>query len=651
MANKDWLVDLDETELAIDSKLSRNGHAKSPQHLLPRALLESVIGMDGMKRLHDEKRFCANIKVPGADWAAPMFAFLKPWGWDFAHVRTVPLRGSQLQDDTTSQQAMATLSGGGRVLGISQDPARHLPASMRSSADMSIALPQPTGRVVAAVIKRMTGRAPRNLPDNMVIPIGFDEICSCLRPGESATRCVERLRKAIGDRSRFDPLTQNVPHVRDLHGYGEAQRWALDLIEDLDAWRAGEIGFEQADTNVVLGSAPGLGKTTFARSLAHSLGLPLIATSVAAWFANSPGYLDSVIKEIDKVFDQAKAVAPAVLFFDEIDAVPNRATLSSRGADWWLPVITHLLTRLDGAVSDSTDRLVILGATNYPEKLDSALIRPGRLNRVIHIEPPDAEAMVGILRQHLGDALAEEDLTEAGQLAAGSSGAMVVQWVKAARRSARSSKRPMIMDDLLQTIVPEDKRSQETLDATAIHEAAHAVAAHVIGVGRVESLSMLRRGDRGGSTTLEFDGLLPTRQAVDSLVVQLLAGRASEEVFFGEPGTGSGGPADSDLAQATKYIGSLYVSEGFGQTLRYRGSRDEVPLVLARHPDIAKVVEDHLQGLYRRATLLVEENRTLVRAVADELLRTRYVGRSRFEELLASVDVAPASSKGGKVDD
>lgn len=645
MTDTDWLEGLDETDLIIEGRLTNARADKSPQMLLPLVLLESAIGADGIRQLHSGKHLCAVIQVPAADWAQPALKLLKEWHWDFYHVRTAPLRGSQAADDTTSQQTIHALSQGGRVLGISQDPARLLPASMRTGADMSIVLPSPTGKIVGTVIKRMTGRRATGLADDLPIPLGFDEICACLRPGESAGACVDRILKAIANRSGADPLTQDVPHVRDLHGYGAAQTWALELIDDLAAWQRGEIAFDEIDAAVVLASAPGLGKTSFARSLAHSAGLPLIATSVAAWFANSPGYLDSVIKQIDAVFDTAKANAPAVILFDEIDAVPNRATISSRGADWWLPVITHLLTKLDGAVSDSVDRLVIIAATNHPERLDEALLRPGRLNRVIHIAPPDAVAMEGILRQHLGPDLAGVDLSQPAQMAAGASGAMAVQWVKAARRRARSAKRPMALDDLLAVVAPEDGRSRELIESTAIHEAAHAVIAQVLGLGEIEAVSIIRRGDTGGSTVLITDGRIPTRGSVENLVVQLLAGRAGEEAFFGEPGTGSGGNASSDLARATRLVGMLHISEGFAGSLLYRGDADAVPVVLARHPEIATAVESHLHLLYHCALNMVLAHRHHIRRVADALLRERQIGRARFLELMTLVKAGGAEGQ------
>src|SRR5690606_1407279 len=137
-------------------------------------------------------------------------------------------------------------------------------------------------------------------------------------------------------------------------------------------------------------------KTTFAKSLAKSTGLPLTATSVGEWFSNSAGHLDSVIKEVDRIFQSALSAAPSILFLDEIDAIPDRRTLDARGRDWWLPVVTHILTKLDGVTSGGVGNLIVMGATNHPERIDPALIRPGRLSKVIEIGLPSPDDLKGI---------------------------------------------------------------------------------------------------------------------------------------------------------------------------------------------------------------------------------------------------------------
>jgi len=300
-------------------------------------------------------------------------------------------------------------------------------------------------------------------------------------------------------------------------------------------------------------------------------------------------------------------------------------------------VIGHMLTTLDGAIGQ-TKNLIIVAATNFPENLDPALCRPGRLNRKIYIGLPDEKALAGILRQHLGQDLADEDLSMAARLALGCTGADVTGYVKTARASARTAKRPMAMADLLDAIAPPEQRAPEHLRRIAIHEAGHAITAHVLKLGPIRSISIVSRGIAGGFCHVEGDAYAPTREILEAHVVQMLGGRAAEEAILGEAGTGSGGHESSDLASATRELGLLRLSLGLGDELIYRGGREEVPRVLALDPKLSKAVEADLRRLYSRALGIVRDNLPLVHAIYDELLATRHIGGDRF---LAIVDGTP----------
>lgn len=598
--------------------------------LLPRVMLEQVLGKAGMAKLRGSKSLCLVIETKSDDWVAPVERFLRQaGGFTKSVAKTAEL--ARRRDDSTAPEVLRLLSQGDRVAGVASRFS-YLPDSMVSAADIRVELPPITREIIETVIKRMCGR--RVTVSAAVARLGFSELVSCLRAGDTAKANIERLERTAAA-SRTITAIGDVPHIRDLHGYGAAQVWALELIEDVEAWRRGEIEFDAiASRNVVIGSAPGMGKSSYARSLARSLNMPLVATSVGAWFANSPGHLDSVIKQIDQVFSAAASAAPAVLLLDEIDAVPDRARLDSRGADWWLPVITHLLTTLDSAVSGVADKLIVVGATNHADRLDAALVRPGRLDRIIHIGTPDAEALAGIMRQHLGPDLAGEDLSEVASLAIGATGAHVVGWVRAARRTARNARRPMLLSDLLNVIAPPDNRPVDLVDRIALHEAGHAVAAHVLKLASVLSVSIVAQGGAGGVTVLDFDGDLPTRVDVEKTVVQLLAGRAAEEVLLGEPGTGAGGTASSDLAIATRTLGLLHLGAGLGEDLTFRADAESVPAVLSMSRRHGDAVEADLRRLYARSLELIRENAPRVRAVADALIERRHLGPAGFLEVV-----------------
>lgn len=631
--DNDFLVGLDDSK-TVKSRSKFKKATPRAHDVLPRALIETIIGAEGIATISTQKTVCLVVEAPAADWVVPLWKSITGFGeWDFSIAKSSVTRG-KAQDEATVEGLVRALGAGGRAVAVSQSPKTMLPPAMLSVADMIVSLPAPTGSVICATIKEVTGGLPDDVPSTLGAGLTFDEIATCIRQNSTPAECVERLQRASASKRRVEHMGQDVPYVHELHGYGEAQTWAMNLVEDLDAWRRGEISLPDIDRNVVLASAPGLGKTSFVRSLARSTGLPLITTSVSAWFANSPGYLDSIIKQIDAVFDSARAVAPAILFLDELDGVPNRATLSPRGADWWLPVIGHMLTVLDGATSDTSD-LIVVGATNYADKLDSALVRPGRLNRVITIPAPNSEALEGIFRQHLGDDLAGEDISQIARLAVGNSGAQVVAWCAAARRTARSAKRGMLLQDLLQAVVPDDDRDPELRHRIAVHEAGHAVVGTSVELGTVTSLTVIERGITGGLTRIDSEEWSITLASIERYVTHVLGGRAAEEAVLGSVGSGSGGDARSDLARATQVLGLVHLGIGMGETLLYHGDADQIPQLLAFNPAAAAKVEVDLQRLYAKALEICRGEIPVIKAVAKELAERRYLDGERYLEIVA----------------
>lgn len=636
--NQDDQVD---AELPTNSTRKANGSGRNAHDLLPQALIEHEIGLEGIARIKKAKAFCLVVQAPSPEWVGPLLRYLRLCGgtWDFHHSKSSAPRSRTPQDDVATDQTMRTMVSGGRCVGVSQH-LPYLPAAMVAAADMTLVLPRPNAKVVAAVIRAVVGRLPRKLEDSTVAALDFDEIASAIRSGSTAKACADRLRAAAGKKVHHDKSIMDAPLLEDLHGYGKAKDWCEDLVADLGAWRRGEIPFTAISGNVVLAGPPGVGKTTLMKSLARSAGLPLIATSVSAWFANSPGYLDSVIKQIDGIFAEARAAAPAILFLDELDAVPNRATISSRGADWWLPVITHLLTTLDGAISGATENLVVIGATNHPEKIDGALVRSGRLSRIIQIPRPDVDALGGIFRQHLGGDLPGEDLDQVASLAFGSTGADVVEHVKNARRRARAAKRPLVLTDLLAAVAPEEERLPDLVRRVAIHEAGHAVVAHVNDMGRILGISIVTNGSTGGYAHIDNEGRLPTRTDVEKYVMQRLGGRAAEEAILGFAGTGAGGSPHSDLAIATRQVALMHLGLGLGDSLVYRADEAGVDNILTFDAKMTAIVAEELGRLYADTVVIAQRNADLIEAVAEDLIARRHVGPGRFLEIVDRVHAA-----------
>lgn len=392
-------------------------------------------------------------------------------------------------------QVASLLGRGCNVAGISQSPTRYLPATLTAAADIRVKLGTPSQKTVRGIVHLVTGQSARGL--GSVAGLSFLDICSAIRKGGKARDAVRRLA-AMQAARRSSGAIATGRHLRDSHGYGQAKGWGLTLAAAVEEWRAGRRPWASIpDRNIVLGGPPGTGKTQFAVTLAATLGLPLVTTSAAAWFSSGGGYLNDVIKAVDAAFTEATANGPCVFLLDEIDAVPSRENLDSRHRDFWTPVVTAILLALDSTTSNAAN-LIVVGATNHPNRLDPALVRPGRLNRIIHIDLPDAGAVVGILRQHLGDDLPGADLTAFGVLGAGSSGAEIAGWAKSARAAALAAGRPMSLDDLVHVVAPPETRSPELLRAIAYHEGAHAVVTEVLSVGDVQAVTLVPQGSSGG---------------------------------------------------------------------------------------------------------------------------------------------------------
>lgn len=303
-----------------------------------------------MSALKGARSFCLVVETRSDEWIAPLDRFIRNYG-EFDRTVTRTADQARRKDESTGPEVLRRLADGGRVAGIASRFG-YLPEAMITGADLKIELPRITTDIIETVIRRMSGKRVTVSP--AVARLGFADLVACLRSSDTAAANVARLERAASTVRSITPIGDDIPHIKDLHGYGAAKTWALELIEDVEAWRRGEIDFGSiASRNCVLVSPPGLGKSTYAKSLAKSLGVPLLATSVGQWFSSSSGHLDAIIKQIDAVFAAAAAAAPAVLLLDELDGMPNRARLDSRNSDWWMPVVNRPHRGLEGATPRS----------------------------------------------------------------------------------------------------------------------------------------------------------------------------------------------------------------------------------------------------------------------------------------------------------
>jgi hypothetical protein len=467
---------------------------------------------------------------------------------------------------------------------------------------------------------------------------------TCWTPGEFLRQLEVMLAKqqALSAETPPDPVLT----LDNLPGLGSAGVWGHQMAEDLRAFADGRLPWSELDRGVVLEGPPGAGKSTFARALAGSAGLPMIATSLAQWQGSKDGHLGNLLSAMQATFAMARGSAPCVLLIDEIDSFPSRASVTHRHRDYVIEVVNGLLEQLDGAVERTG--VVVIGTCNDASNLDPALTRAGRLERIVRVDRPDAAGVEQILRVYLGDALAGEDLQPLAAVAVmrRAVGADIQAWCRGARRRARLEGRPMILVDLVGEIGPPPPRhSSDAVRRMAAHEAGHAVAFAHMGPGILQHVVVDPVVGARSTTSIDTLGLyreMPhaTREQALVQVRALLAGRAAEEVILGSPSGGAGGTDASDLARATALASMVVASSGLDDHvdgLIYMSAAEDYrrqdQLLLL--PEVRQRVGAIVRQAYADALTLIREHRAGVELVMSALLEKGSLSGPEVEALLS----------------
>jgi cell division protease FtsH len=370
-----------------------------------------------------------------------------------------------------------------------------------------------------------------------------------------------------------------------------------------------------------------------------------VTGSYGEWIGQGHGHQGDLLKAMRKSFADAFGRSPSILFIDEIDSFPNRATVSAYHAEWDIPVMNALLAEIDGV--QSREGVVLIGACNHPERLDPALTRSGRLDRHFRISLPTQSDLECILREHLGDELADASLAEAALNAAGSSGADAERFVREARRRARNAGRALVLQDLMAAIGGEDRRSAEDRWLISVHEAGHAVASCVLKPGVLQAVS-IRQTERSGGRQMGSSNREYVRLSdVQTNLIVRLAGRAAEENVFGVASSGSGGSVASDIGRATRIamlaVGAFGLDAVSGLLWTDVPDPVQVPTMLADNPALACRVRNMLDEAYRKAMVLVVERRSAVEAVARALFEQRALDANAVTAIVARSAVRPSA--------
>ena len=452
----------------------------------------------------------------------------------------------------------------------------------------------------------------------------------------------------------------------DVAGADEAKQELQEIVEFLkEPEKFIQLG-ARIPKGVLMIGAPGTGKTLLARAVAGEAGVPFFSIAGSEFVEMFVGVGASRVRDL---FDRAKKEAPSIVFVDEIDAVGRqRGTGLGGGHDEREQTLNQILTEMDGF--EQGTNVIIMAATNRPDVLDPALLRPGRFDRKVTLDRPDFKGREAILKVHSkGKPLASDvNLDALARLTPGFAGADLENLVnEAAILAARRNKKTISMrefQEAMERIIagPERRSRVITPDerkTVAYHEAGHAVVMyHLTESDPVHKITIIPRGQAGGYTLSlpETDTSLVSREKFEDEIVGLLGGRASEEIIFNRITTG----ASNDLERATQIARAMITRYGMSEKLGLRTfGETSGSIFLGRDlmeqrnysEDAAVQIDGEVRRIldhaYLRAKTILQDNRVKLVRLADALLNKETVDREEFEALmngnaeLADVDTAP----------
>ncbi|NIS81546.1 MAG: ATP-dependent zinc metalloprotease FtsH [Anaerolineales bacterium] len=455
-------------------------------------------------------------------------------------------------------------------------------------------------------------------------------------------------------KSRARMFTGDQPTVTfdDVAGVEEAKEELQEVVEFLKEPEKFITLGARIPKGVLLIGAPGTGKTLMAKAVSGEAGVPFFSISGSEFVEMFVGVGASRVRDL---FDQAKRHSPCIVFVDEIDAVGRHRGAGLGGShDEREQTLNQMLVEMDGFDTDTN--VIIMAATNRPDILDPALLRPGRFDRRVVLDRPDMRGREAILKVHTkGKPLEQEvELDVIAKSTPGFVGADLENLVnEAAILAARRDKRTIGQSEFEESIErviagPERKSriiSEEEKHIVAYHEAGHAVVGHVIPeADPVHKVSIIARGMMGGYTMAlpEEDRTLIARNKMKADMAFMLGGRAAEEIVFSDITSG----AANDLERVTKLARSMVTRLGMSESLgpMVYGQKDEL-VFLGREigeqrdysESIAEEIDTEVRHLvhaaYGRALEILNQYRPQLDAVAQRLIEVETIDRTEFERI------------------
>ena len=478
-------------------------------------------------------------------------------------------------------------------------------------------------------------------------------------------------------RANNNNATNNFGKARTINGQDKNQKVTFDDVAGVDEEKAelqevvdflrnpqkfADIG-AKIPHGILLSGPPGTGKTLLAKAVAGEAGVDFLSISGSDFMELYVGVGASRVRVRD-LFDQARKMAPAIIFIDEIDAVGRkRGSGVGGGHDEREQTLNQLLVEMDGF--SRTEGVIVLAATNRVDILDPALLRPGRFDRRIHVGRPDAKGREEILKVHARNKKldATVDLHTVAMATSGFTGADLSNLLnEAAILAAREDRLVLNMQDIndamMKIIAGPEKRSRVTLKKdlllTAYHEAGHAVAIYNLQThDPVHQISIVPRGDANGLTWTRpsDDSAHWTRNQMYEEIVGLLGGRVAEALFLEDISTGASNDIDRASKLARDMVGRFGMCEKLG-TISYTGGDElfigrDYQSTKSYSEKVAGTIDDEVKLLidkaYAHCKAILQTNEQKLRQVVDFLMEHETMTGSQFAQCMSGSEITQAS--------
>jgi cell division protease FtsH len=457
-------------------------------------------------------------------------------------------------------------------------------------------------------------------------------------------------------KSRAKRMAPDSPKIgfKDVAGVDEAVEELQEIKEFLENPKKFQALGARIPKGVLLYGPPGTGKTLLARAVAGEAGVPFFSISGSDFVEMFVGVGASRVRDL---FEQAKQASPCIVFMDEIDAVGrHRGAGLGGGHDEREQTLNQLLVEMDGF--ELKDNIILIAATNRPDILDPALLRPGRFDRQIVVDRPDRVGRRKILEVHAkGKPIAPEiDLDTLAAGTPGFTGADLANLVNeaallAARRGKKTIQQEELEEGIMRVIAGPEKKtrllSEEERKITAYHELGHALVGHYLEhTDDVHKISVISRGQALGYTISlpREDRYLTTKTALMEQLAMTLGGRAAEELVFHEVTTG----AANDLEKVTSIAKQMIMRYGMSEKLgpRVLGRNHDLPFLgreMGNEPDyseeIAREIDDEIRRVieeaHELAVKVLTEHMDDLHRVSGILIERETIDKDQFERLLA----------------